>query len=322
MALTFWVVSCVQHQCVGVSAFGFIVANISSMLATLDVRGAALAAKMSEVREYLHERDVPLELQLRVLKFFSHLWANKSLFDEVGILSSLPPMLRNQVVLWSRRHLVDKVALFKDRDESLLSELLTRLTPHVVEPQEILTRPRSTADQMFFVLQVGRTACRVDMTRRTPCTSVLSFLIRVLLSRRRQGVVEGYIPRPHTAGSPQGQAALAVDVISLQRGEGSEKRIMEVVSVVTVGDHCGHTEIVTNTARSIGLRALTICHLQTLSKVRQQWFLCFVFAMQRLHCSRCQASFAHAWLGSCLVACVVLGPFMVAAVRSGTSCAS
>ena len=36
-------------QCIGVSVFGFIVANISSMLATLNVRGSLLSEKMSEV---------------------------------------------------------------------------------------------------------------------------------------------------------------------------------------------------------------------------------------------------------------------------------
>lgn len=42
----------IATQCIGVSVFGFIVANISSMLATLNVRGSLLSEKMSEVRGF------------------------------------------------------------------------------------------------------------------------------------------------------------------------------------------------------------------------------------------------------------------------------
>ena len=95
-----------------------------------------------------------------------------------------------------------------------------------------------------------------------------------------QGVVDGFIPRPHMSGTtePNASRATATDVVDLgtMRGElpaqaagaHREKRFMEVVAVYTVGDHCGETDLIANTTRSVGLRALTVCRLQTLAKVR------------------------------------------------------
>ena len=161
-------------QCVGVSAFGFIVANISSLISTLDVRGSALTERLSEVREYLHDRKVPFDLQRRVMKFFHHLWSHGSLFDEMGILASLPPPLRNDIVFWGRSDTIQRIKLLNGQDRHLISMLVrsaiilvacacqalqrivqvTRLKPLAVEPQDVLAAPHSTADQVYFVMQV------------------------------------------------------------------------------------------------------------------------------------------------------------------------
>ena len=111
-------------QCVGVSAFGFIVANISSLISTLDVRGSALTERLSEVREYLHDRKVPFDLQRRVMKFFHHLWSHGSLFDEMGILASLPPPLRNDIVFWGRSDTIQRIKLLNGQDRHLISMLV------------------------------------------------------------------------------------------------------------------------------------------------------------------------------------------------------
>lgn len=146
---------------------------------------------------------------------------------------------------------------------------VTHLKPLIAEPQDVLARPGSTADQMFFVMQVQLFA--IDATH--PWRDADGFTLRA------QGVVDGFIPRPHMAGQADASTshATAPDVVDLNSMRGElpthsrhhEKRFMEVVAVYTVGDHCGETDIITNTTRSVGLRALTMCRLQTLAKVRR-----------------------------------------------------
>ena len=103
-----------------------------------------------------------------------------------------------------------------------------------------------------------------------------------------QGVVEGYIPRPASAEMSKDQinASVSVDVVqvkSKQKGVKLEKRFMEVVAVYTAGSHCGHSDIVAGTSMSVGLRALTSCHLQTLGKVSLHSGTCLPAGVPQSH---------------------------------------
>lgn len=86
----------VVTQLVGVSMFGFLVASISSMLETLNVRTSLFQQKMDEVSQYLLSLNVPATLKTRVLSFYTYLYTHKSMFNEP--VSAVPSFSMHQGV--------------------------------------------------------------------------------------------------------------------------------------------------------------------------------------------------------------------------------
>jgi hypothetical protein len=61
------------------------------------------AQKMNELKAWSKERNLPVELTLRVKRHYTHYMSHKSVFDESSILSELSSNLRAQAVLESNR---------------------------------------------------------------------------------------------------------------------------------------------------------------------------------------------------------------------------
>ena len=80
-------------QMIGASVFGFIIANISVLLDSIDSRQAVYNEQLSEVKNYLRESHLPMLLSMRVKKYFEYYLNRKSLFDEQKILVSCKNVL-------------------------------------------------------------------------------------------------------------------------------------------------------------------------------------------------------------------------------------
>ena len=81
----------------GAGVFAYVLTTIGSLVEVVDMEGAWREERLSEVKEYIRLRRLPLHLSLRVRRFFSEYLARRSRHDEKDLLAELPPALRREV---------------------------------------------------------------------------------------------------------------------------------------------------------------------------------------------------------------------------------
>lgn len=138
-------------QMIGVSFFGFIVANMSSLLDSIDARATAFRNKVSEVQEYMHDRKLPMDLQRRILAHYKHFFAHKSLFAERAILDELSNTLRNQLVYHSNLSTIKTLRVFRKADINGVSATVLRMHPRQALEMELLMNPGDAHNEILFI---------------------------------------------------------------------------------------------------------------------------------------------------------------------------
>ena len=148
----------------GVGMYGYIIGNIASLIANLDVARAAYQKKMEEANEFLRTHGVPQKLQTRVRDYYAYLWETRRSVSTASPIADLPPSLSMEVLLFLNRGLLEKVALFRDAGEPFIREVIQLLRPLVFMPGDYIIRQGGYGDRMYF-LSEGDVEVVVDDTR-------------------------------------------------------------------------------------------------------------------------------------------------------------
>lgn len=138
-------------EVVGVGIYGYIIGNVASLLANLDVERARQAEKMQQVQAFLQSRQLPPELAERIRSFYGHLFETRALGIDERVLDDLPRSLRTEVALHLNRDLLTKVPLFQDAEPNLISDLALALRPEVHPPGSVVIEKGRVGDRMYFV---------------------------------------------------------------------------------------------------------------------------------------------------------------------------
>jgi hypothetical protein len=144
-------------QLTGAVAFGFILSCITAVIETSNPRELERKKQMSEIKDWIHGRDLPIYLKSRVWAHFSYVTSRTSAFkDDPSMIQYLPSNLR--------KHLVEKAhsepmtllqAVFGIEEKLLVTELAVQMSPVkvsygvcILEIGELLTE--------FFIVSSGR----------------------------------------------------------------------------------------------------------------------------------------------------------------------
>ena len=79
---------------VGAGAYGYLVANIASILANSDIVRAQFVDKIQKINTFMKYKKIPQEMQNDILNYYDYIWKNRKGYDENKILHELPPSLR------------------------------------------------------------------------------------------------------------------------------------------------------------------------------------------------------------------------------------
>lgn len=148
-------------QLFGVGMYTFVIANVSSLVANIDVARAAYQRHMEEVNAYLRAQKVPFELQERVRDYYSYLWEQKRSVTSRTVVEDLPTSLNIELLMHQNRALIDKVEVFRGADEVFIREAVQKLRPRVFLPREYIVRQGEYGDSMYF-LTLGELEVLVD----------------------------------------------------------------------------------------------------------------------------------------------------------------
>lgn len=135
----------------GVGMYGYIIGNVATLIANLDVARANYQAKMEEINDFLRTRRVPGPLQSRVRNYYAYLWETQKSVSPVSITEELPHTLSMEISLYLNRSILEKVALFKNANEIFIREIVQLMQPMVFLPDDYIIRQGEYGDCMYFL---------------------------------------------------------------------------------------------------------------------------------------------------------------------------
>jgi hypothetical protein len=138
-------------QIVGVGMYGYIIGNVSSLIANIDVAKAAFTKRMEEINNFMRTRRVPAPLQQRVKGYFAYLWDTQRSAASGSMLEGMPHTLSVDISLFLNRGIIEKVSLFKDANEIFIREVVQLLQSLVFLPDDFIIRQGEYGDCMYFL---------------------------------------------------------------------------------------------------------------------------------------------------------------------------
>lgn len=135
----------------GVGSYGYVIGNVASFLANMDIVKTSYKKKMEEVNAFLRYKSIPLPMKKRVHDYYRHLWESRMGHDEGRILDDLPRDLREDLAIYMRRELIEKVPLFSGASDQLIREVVLSLKPLVFIPGAWIMRKGEKGDAMYIV---------------------------------------------------------------------------------------------------------------------------------------------------------------------------
>jgi voltage-gated potassium channel len=135
----------------GVGMYGYIIGNVASLIANLDVGRANYQKKMEEINDFLRTKRVPTPLQTRVRNYYAYLWETQKSVSSVSLSDELPHTLSMEILLFLNRSILEKVSLFKNANEIFIREIVQLLRPMVFLPDDYIIRQGEYGDCMYFL---------------------------------------------------------------------------------------------------------------------------------------------------------------------------
>jgi voltage-gated potassium channel len=151
-------------QIFGVGMYGYIIGNVSSLIANLDVSRANYHKKMEEIGEFLRAKRIPPELQERVRNYYEYLWQTRKSISSVSLTEDLPHTLAMEIYLFLNRSIIEKVELFHNANEIFVREIVQLLHGIVFLPGDDIIEQGEYGDCMYF-LSNGDVEVLVNGTR-------------------------------------------------------------------------------------------------------------------------------------------------------------
>ncbi|CAD6185819.1 unnamed protein product [Caenorhabditis auriculariae] len=135
----------------GVLIFATIVGNVGSMISNMSAARTEFQNKMDGIKQYMELRKVSKQLEIRVIKWFDYLWANKQSLSDQQVLKVLPDKLQAEIAMQVHFETLRKVRIFQDCEAGLLAELVLKLQLQVFSPGDYICRKGDIGREMYIV---------------------------------------------------------------------------------------------------------------------------------------------------------------------------
>ena len=138
-------------QVFGVAMYGYIIGNVSGLIANLDTAKAEFLRKTESVNRFMRMHKIPLKDQERVRDYYNYLWHKKRSVGLSDVISDLPHTLSRDIALVIHQDILKKVVLFRHADELFVREAVQLLKPELFLPGDYIIREGASGDCMYFL---------------------------------------------------------------------------------------------------------------------------------------------------------------------------
>ena len=144
---------CIFLVLTGASIFGYMIANVSSVLSSLDSDGTS-TEQMTEITEYLNEKHCSINLRYKILNHFQKQYQDKTIYDVEQMTNCLPPGLRTELLIALNGKRMNKIPIFKYIINQSVSLYLFRLmNPSYYEDGHYIIKEGNEADDIVFLIK-------------------------------------------------------------------------------------------------------------------------------------------------------------------------
>ena len=134
----------------GAAMYGYIIGNVASLLANLDVIRSRHLRRVETVNHFMRDRHVPRPIQARVRDYYDYVWESR-IGQEAEILNDLPKPLHVEIALHLRRTILERVPLFSGADDAFLRELVLHLKAVVFLPGQLVMKRGEVGHELYFI---------------------------------------------------------------------------------------------------------------------------------------------------------------------------
>ncbi|CAF3388043.1 unnamed protein product [Rotaria socialis] len=131
--------------------FATIMGHVASIVSNLSNSRKDFQAKLDAVKTYMSLRDVPNNLEDRVIRWFDYLWMSHKSVDDNHVLSLLPYKLRAEIAIHVHLDTLKRVEIFQNTEAGFLNELVLRLKPVLFSPGDFICRKGEVGKEMYIV---------------------------------------------------------------------------------------------------------------------------------------------------------------------------
>jgi len=135
----------------GVGMYGYVIANISTIITNLQPARTRYLANMEKLGAFMRSRDIPQAMQRRIRDYYGYVWEQRLGYDEASIVQGLPPGLLVEVSLFLKRDIIAKVPFFKGASDDLVKEIALAMQPVVYTPGDVVVRAGDPGTDMYFI---------------------------------------------------------------------------------------------------------------------------------------------------------------------------
>jgi len=136
----------------GATVFGYVVGSIASLIAMLDLSEALFKTRMSELESYMVEQNVPKTLARECHTSYSYFLNCKSVFDEEGLLATLSPSIRHEILMHVHREAIPQIKFFQNQNITFIADILQIMKPQLATKNSFIVEYGSLGSQMYFLV--------------------------------------------------------------------------------------------------------------------------------------------------------------------------
>ncbi len=137
----------------GVGVYGYLIGNVANILSKRDPAKEQYFKNIESLKAFSNFRNIPLSLQKKIRDYYVYIWKKRLGYDESAFLSKLPAGLQNEVSLFLKREILEKIPLFKGIDDRFLREMSLHLKPLIFTPGEYVFKEGDKGNEMYFIIR-------------------------------------------------------------------------------------------------------------------------------------------------------------------------
>lgn len=138
-------------QFLGAGLYGYVIGNIASLIANLDVARAQYLEKIEKIGTFMKFKKIPAEMQQEIRNYYTYLWDTRRGYDESQVLSELPRPLIEKLSLYLLQQTLEKVPIFDGASPDLIRQIVVALKPEVYTPGDYVFRRGDLGQTMYFI---------------------------------------------------------------------------------------------------------------------------------------------------------------------------